>query len=196
MKLSDLPGLESLLYETVCKLNLTDQPWVLGGSCSLLLQGVQLDKPPRDIDIYTDAESVHELHASLADWAEDAPHLDQEGMYASILSHYGRYGVSIELVGGFTVMTGGSEYRVEIGPLLHHAAPEHRIQGTVVRLMPLSHELVFNVLRARPDRYEATAAAILLNPNEHLPLLSKILTRNRLNMQHRSTLSGLLDHLI
>lgn len=62
--------------------------------------------------------------------------------------------------------------------------------------MPLSHELVFNVLRARPDRYEATAAAILLNPNEHLPLLSKILTRNRLNMQHRSTLSGLLDHLI
>lgn len=106
MKLSDLPGLESLLYETVCKLNLTGQPWVLGGSCSLLLQGVQLDKPPRDIDIYTDAESVHELHASLADWAEDAPHLDQEGMYASILSHYGRYGVSIELVGGFTVMTG------------------------------------------------------------------------------------------
>jgi len=196
MKLSDVPGLESLLYETVCKLNPTGQPWLLGGSCSLLLQGVQLDKPPRDIDIYADAESVHKLHASLADWAEDSPHLDQEGIYASILSHYGQHGVSIELVGGFIVMTGGSEYRVEIGPLLHHAAPEHRIQGAGVRLMPLAHEMVFNVLRDRPDRYEAIAETILLRPDEHLPLLSKILTRNKLNAQHRLILSGLLDHLI
>uniref|UniRef100_A0AAE9PVG6 Uncharacterized protein n=1 Tax=Paenibacillus polymyxa TaxID=1406 RepID=A0AAE9PVG6_PAEPO len=38
-------------------------PWMLGGSCSLLVQEVELDRLPRDIDIYADIHAAKQLHA-------------------------------------------------------------------------------------------------------------------------------------
>lgn len=55
MTLNDMPELENVLAITIRKLNQVSIPWLLGGSCSLLLQDVKLAKPPRDIDIYADA---------------------------------------------------------------------------------------------------------------------------------------------
>jgi hypothetical protein len=192
MTLNDLPELESVLATAIHKLNQVPIAWLLGGSCSLLLQDVTLDKPPRDIDIYTDAGGVQPLHESLAFMAVDAPRLDQEGIYSSILSHYEIEKVPIELVGGFEVNSNGSSYCVEIDPLLYPAAPESHIQGVTVRLMPLSHELVFNVLRDRPDRYNAIAEAILRDMDQHMPLLQQLLSRNRLSMEHRMVLNRLI----
>jgi hypothetical protein len=45
--------------------------------------------------------------------------------------------------------------------------------------MPLAHELVFNVLRNRADRYEAIAQAMRYDPASHLPALEGILSCNR-----------------
>lgn len=191
MTLNDLPELENVLATAIHKLNQVNIPWLLGGSCSLLLQDVKLDKPPRDIDLYTDAEGVHPLHESLASAAVDAPRLDQEGMYSSILSHYAINEVPIELVGGFKVNSSGSSYMVEIDSLLYRAAPENRIQDATVRLMPLSHELVFNVLRDRQDRYEAIAEAVRIDKDKHIPLLQQLLSRNRLSAEHLRVLNRL-----
>ncbi|SEL84971.1 hypothetical protein SAMN04488688_106162 [Paenibacillus sp. cl141a] len=192
MTLNDLPELEKALATAIHKLNQAPVAWLLGGSCCLLLQGVELGKPPRDIDIYADAGGVQPLHEALALLAVDAPRLDQEGIYSSILSHYELERVPIELVGGFEVNSEGSSYRVEIDQLLYPAAPARHIRDVTVRLMPLSHELVFNVLRDRPDRYEAIAEAMLRDMNQHLPLLQRLLSRNRLSGEHRLVLKRLI----
>ncbi|WP_339272149.1 hypothetical protein NYE54_12515 [Paenibacillus sp. FSL K6-1330] len=191
MTLNDLPELENVLATAIHKMNQAPIAWLLGGSCSLLLQDVTLDKPPRDIDIYTDAGGVQPLHESLASMAVDAPHLDQEGIYSSILSHYEIEKVPIELVGGFEVNSNGSSYCVEIDQLLYPAALESHIQDVTVRLMPLSHELVFNVLRDRPDRYVAIAEAISRDMDHHMPLLQQLLSRNHLHGEHRMVLNRL-----
>ncbi|MGE7826606.1 hypothetical protein [Paenibacillus sp. NPDC093718] len=191
MTLNDLPELESVLATAIHKLNQVPMAWLLGGSCSLLLQDVTLDKPPRDIDIYTDTRGVQPLHESLAPMAVDVPRLDQEGIYSSILSHYEIEKVPIELVGGFEVKSNGSSYCVEIDQLLYPAAPESHIQGATVRLMPLSHELVFNVLRDRPDRYIAISEAIQRDMDHHMPLLRQLLSRNQLHGEHRMVLKRL-----
>lgn len=180
-----------MLATAIHKLNQVPVAWLLGGSCSLLLQDVTLDKPPRDIDIYTDTGGVQPLHESLASMAVDAPRLDQEGIYSSILSHYEIEKVPIELVGGFEVKSNGSSYCVEIDQLLYPAAPESQIQGATVRLMPLSHELVFNVLRDRPDRYVAIAEAMLRDMDHHMPLLQQLLSRNQLHGEYRMVLNRL-----
>lgn len=100
---------------------------------------------------------------------------------------------SIELVGGFEVNTEGSSYRVEIEQLLYPAAAACHIQDGKVHLMPLSHELVFNILRGRSDRYEAIAEAIRKDKEYHIPLLKQIVSRNRLNEEHRKVLNLLLE---
>lgn len=193
MKQSDLSELENVLAEVVPRLDSPGRRWLLGGSCSLLFQGVKLDKPPRDIDLYTDEAGVPVLHASLADWATDEPRADREGIYASMLSHYMLHGLSIELVGGFEVTTEGSSYRIEIDDVLYEAAPLHAVRDVPVRLMPLAHELLFNVLRSRPDRYEAIAVSVMGDAEAHLPLLRQLVDRNRLSDKHRSLLYRLLD---
>ncbi|KOP63850.1 hypothetical protein AMS62_00370 [Bacillus sp. FJAT-18019] len=192
MTLNDMPELENVLATAIHKLNQVSIPWLLGGSCSLLLQDVNLHKSPRDIDIYADASGIQLLHQSLASVAVDVPHLDQEGIYSSTLSHYELMKYSIELVGGFEVNAEGSSYRVEIDQLLYPAAAARHIQGGTVRVMPLSHELVFNVLRGRADRYEAIAEAMRKDKEQHIPLLQQILSRNQLNEEHKRALDQLL----
>lgn len=192
MRLNHLPGLVKPLLITAESLNRAEPVWLLGGSCSLLLQGVKLDKSPRDIDIYTDTGGISELHKTLDIWAKDTPQLDEEGMYQSVLSHYEIEGYSVELVGGFTVTSHHSTYHVEVEHLLYDRGPENRLQDVSFRLMPLSHELVFNVLRGREDRYVAIADVIRQQAEHHVELLKLIISHNvwsqdHLTMIHRLT---------
>lgn len=191
MRLNHLPGLTKPLLFAAESLNRAEQVWLLGGSCSLLLQGVKLEKAPRDIDIYADAGGISKLHRELNFWAEDTPHLDEEGMYKSVLSHYAIEGYPVELVGGFSVTSHDSAYHVEVEHLLYDWAPENRIQDVSFRLMPLSHELVFNVLRDREDRYKAIADVILQQPENHTELLKMILSRNNWSQSHLSIIHRL-----
>lgn len=183
MNVEDMPGLSRALQQLSALLQDLSMPWLLGGSCSLLLQGVQLDKPPRDLDVYTDLGGVQALHEQLAAFALSQPRLDQEGMYKSVLSRYELENIETELVGGFEVSSGGSLYTVEM-ELLYPAAPDVLLHGTPVRLTPLSHELLFNVLRDREDRYQAIGQAIRYRPDEHHALLRDMLSRYTLNREH------------
>ncbi|QCT02551.1 hypothetical protein E6C60_1836 [Paenibacillus algicola] len=183
MNVEDMPGLSRALQQLSVLLQDLSTPWLLGGSCSLLLQGVQLDKPPRDLDVYSDLEGIQALHEQLAAYALSQPRLDQEGMYKSVLSRYELDSIEAELVGGFEVCSGGSLYTVEM-ELLYPAAPDVLLHGTSVRLTPLSHELLFNVLRDREDRYQAIGQAIRYRPDQHHALLQDMLSRYTLNSEH------------
>lgn len=179
------------LIMTGRSLNRTDLFWLLGGSCGLFFQGVNLNKDPRDIDVYTDIDAVSALHHELAQWAEDAPHIDEEGIYKSVLSHYEIDGYTTELVGGFRVTSQESVYQVKIKDLLYAYAPEVSLDDISFRLMPLSHELVFNILRNRSERYEAIAEVIRQQPESHEELLRKIVSQTQWNRSHLSLIKQL-----
>ncbi|MEC0089778.1 nucleotidyltransferase family protein [Paenibacillus macquariensis] len=174
-------------------LNSTNRVWLVGGSCSLLLQGVDVLSPPRDIDLYADLNSVHMLHTAMEEWSTDKQVLNKSGLYSSVLSHYDLNDTQIELVGDFTITAKGSQYRVEVEARLHPHAPEIELEGVPMSLMPLSHELLFNLLRERKDRYEAIATVIRQQPEHHVPLLVQLLDNNRLEANHIRQIAALLD---
>ncbi|MDT3426830.1 hypothetical protein J2Z22_002364 [Paenibacillus forsythiae] len=170
-----------------------DSPlWLLGGSCGLLLQDVPLAAPPRDIDLYADLEAVDRLHSALGRYACGKPAEDWSRGCYSLIGHYRLEDYHLELVCGFRICSGPSKYNVETC-LLQAGAPAGNYSGVGrLRLMPLAHEFVFNVLRGRRDRYEAIASVMRRNLPAHLPLLQTLIRRNSLEIAHIGLLGELL----
>jgi len=186
--------LQYALKESAQCLNLTNKKWLLGGSCGLLLQGVKLLTPPHDIDLYADADSIKILHQALEKWSVDEQAVNQSGLYSSILSHYQHNRAQIELVGAFKVAVGTSRYEVKVETLLQHHAAAKELEGVAIRLMPLSHELIFNLLRDRSDRYQAIAEIMRKEPELHAALMDELLSSNLLEDKYLKQLSTLLEY--
>jgi hypothetical protein len=153
--------------------------WLVGGSCGLLLHGIELAQKPRDLDIYLDEHEVVTLFHVLQNWALDLPQISTTEIYTSSLSHYLVADMQVEAVGGFCVHKKGSLYQAEAAYFLERYALQVEVQGAVIAVMPLAHELLFNMLRDRPDRYEAIASAMLLRPEQHMPILQDLIERNQ-----------------
>ncbi|WJH34209.1 hypothetical protein N6H14_30600 [Paenibacillus sp. CC-CFT747] len=166
--------------------------WMVGGSCGLLLHGLRLPNEPRDLDLYADRNHVGTMHRLLADRAEDEQQHSRTDRYDSVLSHYRVNGVNVELVGGFEIRSTGSLYRVETDVLKPYAAVPSIDKR--IRVMPLAHELVFNLLREREDRYEPVAAAMKANPAAHMPALGAIVQGNRLSLELLRKLESLTEY--
>jgi hypothetical protein len=152
--------------------------WLVGGSTGLLLQGVPITHPPRDLDIYVDASSASVVYDTLHMYATDELIKSQTDIYVSTLSHFQIADVQIEVVGGFEVKSELSHYCVEISDLLFDYRVPYESKGHFIGLMPLAHELVFNLLRQRPDRYRVIAEKMRSNPSHYLSPLYKIMERN------------------
>ncbi|WP_322922552.1 hypothetical protein [Paenibacillus campi] len=159
--------------------------WLLGGSCSLLLQGIQLEQAPRDIDLYADSAAIPKLHNALAQSLHvlDRPQLNETRMYRSVLSHYETEACTVELVGDFEVRARESYYRVHVDKLLYPASVPVAVGGVSIRLMPLPHELIFNLLRDRSDRYEAISAHMRQQPHQHEALVQQLIDHNGFHPQ-------------
>lgn len=141
--------------------------WMLGGSCSLLIQGVSLSNPPQDIDIYADSESATALHHVWKEAAVDLPEWNETPIYRSLLSHYTCCDCAVELVGQFRIQTSWCSYETVIQDVLWSQRIEVQLDNRTISIMPLSHELIFNLLRDRLDRVEAIAAVIRRQPEAH-----------------------------
>jgi hypothetical protein len=165
--------------------------WLVGGSCGLLLQEVEIELPPRDLDIYIDAKDAATVYDALQIYATDQLVHSQTGIYVSLLSHFLIANVSVEVVGGFEVHAEQSRYQVEVS-FLEAFGINYDTGNCQIGLMPLAHELVFNVLRQRPDRYLAIAEKMRTNPNRFLIPLNKVLERNTFNPDFIEKLNELL----
>lgn len=166
--------------------------WLIGGSAGLLLQGVEISNEPRDLDMYADSEDAYIVSRRLADWAIDAPQYSETDIYRSILSHY-RFGdVVLELVGAFQVIAKGCIYTVEASYLRRQHPVYYQISGHTVCLTPIAHELLFNLLRNRVDRYEAIAAVMRSHPERHQPALEALLRRNTISPELIRSINRLL----
>ncbi|GIO42853.1 hypothetical protein [Paenibacillus apis] len=192
----------SELLRSLCllhkRLEHAEVPWILGGSCALWLQGVSLSALPRDIDVYTDDQHVPLLHELLFNLATDEPTLDESGIYSSRLSHYRLGEYAVELVGGFRIRAGSSSYLTEVEEILAPAARQIKLdlaEGELP-LMPLSHELVFNILRSRPDRYQAVAEAMAREPKQHAATLRTLIRSNSWSEAHLRQLKALFPWAI
>ncbi|KPV55679.1 hypothetical protein QJ48_32045 [Paenibacillus sp. A3] len=195
-QLGTVPGrLKEIFSELAVHTRESDSIWLVGGSTGLLLQGVRLDALPRDLDLYADRRDAEALHMALRRYATDDQTESETPIYRSILSHYEMNGVKVELVGAFEVRAMDSEYRVEAEYLARtHALAVSYGEREAVRLMPLAHELVFNVLRDRPDRYEAIARVCRVQePERHRLALEDLIARNRFSGELADRLRTLLD---
>ncbi|MFC5699873.1 nucleotidyltransferase domain-containing protein [Cohnella faecalis] len=155
--------------------------WVVGGSTGLSIRGAELDRAPRDLDIYTDENQIPIMHAKLMELAMDMPTLSETELYRSVLAHYNAEGTVVELVGGFRVTALSSSYRTDVSAILYPQGDSVQIDGREVRLVPLGHELLFNLLREREDRAEAAGSLMRLEPEKHFPVLEKLLAANSIS---------------
>lgn len=136
-------------------------PWLVGGSTGCLLQGVALKREPNDLDIYTDQAYVHRLHERLEQWVTQPETFSATNRYTSYRSRYRIGGVEIELVADLSVQTNrDGTYRVQIHNLLKPGARQIHIRSETISVMPLEHELIFNLLRDRSDRFKPIARTI------------------------------------
>ncbi|MFC3745833.1 hypothetical protein [Paenibacillus sp. GCM10012306] len=167
--------------------------WMLGGSCGLLLHGVTLGRMPQDIDLYADLGDAERLHHALCHYAVDNPVEDLSNGCYSLLSHYLIGGISVELVCGFRIYRGLSRYSVDTVRLLRHTSLQVFPAIGMLRLMPLAHEFVFNILRGRVDRYKVITSVMKKDMPRHLPLLQELIELHQWGPTHMSILKGQLD---
>lgn len=187
--------LHSALKELVGSTGHMNVTWLVGGSTGLMLQGAALSAAPRDLDLYIDREQAPMMHKTLARFSTDEQIESNTAIYSSILSHYEVAGVKVELVGAFEVRAMDSVYRVEAGYLAkEHAVRGSLKDGTIIHFMPLMHEMVFNVLRNRPDRYLAIADICRKSGIEiHRTVLEKFTERNQFSPALVTRLTQLLE---
>ncbi|MFC5448075.1 nucleotidyltransferase family protein [Paenibacillus aestuarii] len=187
-----LPAINKLSAE----LRSVDAKWLIGGSCGLVMHEIDTLRSPRDLDLYVDGGDIPAIHTALAQFAVDEPAYSETPIYASTLSHYEILGATIELVGDFRVQALDSVYTIEATYLWEHHGIELPLEGLAhhVKMMPLAHELIFNVLRERPDRYEAIAQAMRRSPERHMPALHDLLKRNRMGSEFCSRLERLFQN--
>jgi hypothetical protein len=163
-----------------------DARWVVGGSTGLALRGAKLDLAPRDIDIYVDHDSVFSVHDRLSSNCLDGPEDNRTERYHSILSHYRLAGAIVELVGEFRVSAMQSSYLAEVNDFLYPNGDKVEVDGFEIAIVPLAHELLFNLLRERKDRAVVAGDLMAQNPEKHMPLLQDLIRRNRFSLEIES----------
>lgn len=122
----------------------------------------------------------------------DEPTVDKTGPYASLLSHYQVGACALELVGGFEIWARKSWYRIEIEHVLAPHAPVAQVGSHTLRLMPLAHELLFNLLRGREDRYVPIATKMRQQPLVHQPIMTRLSQQNVWTSRFRAEVEELV----
>jgi len=172
----------------------TGAVWLVGGSAGLMLRGLKLDKPPGDLDLYADSADATLLHQALASYSTDEQQINISGIYRSELSHYDIAGVSVELVGGFVVTAGLDRYQVEVREVLQPLREVFSYAGRSMGVVPLAHEMWFNLLRGRNDRVELIAAAVQSERDQHQAAFEQIESRNALSLAAIERAHAWLEH--
>lgn len=167
--------------------------WVVGGSTGLLLRGLPLLRLPNDLDIYADDDHALIIHQVLASFAIDEQQLSYSPIYRSLLSHYHFDGVKVELVGGFQVRAQQSYYDVEVTHFLAPYSEQIVLGESTISVVPLAHELLFNVLRERDDRVALIAQAMKADMSAHFPILQKLMKRNDISNEVKERIHGELQ---
>ncbi|MWC28454.1 hypothetical protein [Paenibacillus sp. MMS18-CY102] len=161
IQLEQLERMEFAMGAIAELMNDSGARWIVGGSTGLALRGIGIGRPPRDLDLYSDLDSALLLHKRLERYSVDQQHWSETDRYQSLLSHYVIETVPVEVVGGFVVQAHGCRYALEVNDWLLGHSLEVQCNGKRLHVVPLSHELLFNVLRDRTDRADIIVQAAI-----------------------------------
>ncbi|GGD69290.1 nucleotidyltransferase domain-containing protein [Paenibacillus nasutitermitis] len=169
--------------------------WLVGGSTGLMMRGMELERPPRDLDLYADEQDARRLHERLREYAIDQQELNISGIYRSLLSHYVIEGVPVELVGGFVIQSGEDRYAVQVSEVLAPLRYVVRVDGSEIGVVPLAHEMWFNQLRKRQDRIQMIAETVKAEQDLHKEAFAAIEKANRLSPSSLAYMHDLIGNL-
>ncbi|GLX68992.1 hypothetical protein [Paenibacillus glycanilyticus] len=184
-------SIDKALAAIVRALDGVEAAWVLGGSSGLLLRGLPLPEEPNDIDLYTDDADYDLLYERLTPYATDVKQLSECGNYRSVLSHFLVEGIPVELVGGFVVRANGCRYQTEVRSVLKPYSECFTLidEGVSVPVVPLAHELWFNMLRGREDRLALIMNHYIKNVSLHEEARNTLEARNLLTVQAKKRMN-------
>jgi hypothetical protein len=174
-------AMDTALAKLALMLEGSQARWIVGGSTGLALRGAILERAPSDLDIYVDGNAVVPVDEKLRDYRLDGPTENRTERYLSILSHYCIEDTMVELVGDFRVTAFQSAYKTEVDDFLFPGSDSIEVANHAVAIIPLGHELIFNLLRERPDRAAEAGRLISEDPKRHLPLLQQLIRRNEIS---------------
>lgn len=183
-----------LLYAAE-RLNRTGIPWLVGGSTACVLQGVPYLHKPNDLDIYIDRHSIEDVKRMLDDWEIVPVQTAKTEVYSSYLSRCCVNATEVEFIANMTVRTATGHYKVEVDNLLMIYATEVIVKDMPAPVIPLEHEMVFNLLREREDRF-GPIGETLRKKGVNRGLWSALQERNELPLdfwERASALMGLAD---
>lgn len=126
--------------------------WLVGGSVGAILHGVQLDAPPRDLDIDTTGPGAYSLEARLSEYVQEAVTLSETPLYRNYFGCLKIDGVEVDLVGDLDVKHKSFAHHFRITPEVWHKRTVVDVGGFEVGLTPLEHQLILNLIRGREDR--------------------------------------------
>jgi len=143
----------SLLFE---KINPAEYLWVLTGSACLRLQGV--DVPVNDLDLQTDAASVHLLEEKLSEFMKVPVHIRET---EHTLSHHGQAeinGLQVELLGDICHRRADGTWENPLDIKAERLWVEQ--QGFGIPVIPLAHEAAAYEKMGRSQKAKLIRAAI------------------------------------
>jgi len=186
-------SIEKALAAIVRLLADVEADWVLGGSSGLMLRGLPLQARPNDIDLYVDDNDYDQIYERLKPFASDIRQLSECGNYRSILSHFVIEGISVELVGGFVVRANGCRYVTEVSSLLKPYSDLYPVKDAedmlYVPVVPVAHELWFNMLRSREDRITLIMDYYIKDESRHEEARRLLERRNVLTVEAKRQMS-------
>ncbi len=134
-------------------------PWVLSGSTSLVIQGVDV-VIKNDIDILTTKEGSKQINISLAEYKIKESEYSSTDKYQSFFGIYKIDSVSIDVMGEF-------QYRLKDGswsePNQNHKIFIKEFQGMSLPLLSLKQELVEYDNMGKTEKVEKIKAVLQSN---------------------------------
>jgi len=148
------PELEKTLavLKMLCqKLDSDKIPWILTGSTSLILQGV--DVPLKDIDILVSSDDCRKISVLLADYIVEAPNdVSETDKYRSNYDKYNIDGIEVDILGNFQYkLPDGSWSKIKD----MNDCKTLEYAGIKWRVLPLEEELKEYRAVGRNDKVEA-----------------------------------------
>ncbi|WP_128894452.1 hypothetical protein [Longirhabdus pacifica] len=166
--------------------------YVIGGSSSLMLQHVELNQHPNDVDVYVAESDVLKAHDALKSYAIDTPRIIENGMFRSNMSGYVIHNMLVELVGGFQITTSATKFALIIDRDHPYHVSEVYVLGKRIAITSLAYEFVFNVIRERADRYIPIVQKMNKQMELHHDDLQRMLQHHIISMEHKNKISQLI----
>jgi hypothetical protein len=160
--------------------------WLVGGSTATILHGVSLAAPPHDLDIDAPGDGALKLGELLSSFVVSPVQRSDTDLYNNLFGRFDVNGTKVEILGDFEIKARSWSHRLVITEDLYNRCTEVTLQpGLTVRLVPLEHQLIVNLIRGRVDRVASISATLRGQGGPDQKYLQEIFERDRIPEQVR-----------